>query len=199
MRGEEEAEVARKVKRAAQLLLLQRHRAPGVKGWELKRALGRDYPKILEVLREELARLDLELKVIYEEEPQGEPTPRQLDTARFFVVLKKPPTLSDLVAGGWRIDDLSILAATLAYLISRQGKAPRKEVERLLREKFPRWRVEVNLDRFTRRGYLTEVEGVLAIGWRARAEFDQKTLLSLVLATPPREETGGEEPSSPPP
>ena len=38
----ERALLERKVRKAFQTLLLQRGRNPGVKGWELKRHLGRD-------------------------------------------------------------------------------------------------------------------------------------------------------------
>ena len=63
------------------------------------------------------------------------------------------------------------------------GRSGRKELERLLREKFPRWRVEYSLDRFIQRGYLDQDEkGLLRIGWRTRAEIDEKSLMTLVLA-----------------
>lgn len=185
----DEAEVQRKVRKASQLLLLQRHRSPGVKGWELKRALGREYVKIVGVLRSELDRLGLDLKVVHEgsvkkiEELSGEDP----DRARFFVVMKGPLSQSDMVSSGWRIDDVAVLAATVAYINSKQGKAPRRQVEELLREKFPRWKVDMNLDRFIRRGYLLESDDVLYIGWRTRAEIDQKTLTNLLLATPTRQ------------
>ncbi len=190
----EEAEVERKLKRASQLLLLQRHRSPGVKGWELKRALGRDYVKIVEVLRSRLAGLGLDVKVVYEGSVKGEEASSEdADRARFFVVLKGPLSHSDVVSSGWRIDDVAVLAAAIAYINSKQGKAPRKQVEELLREKFPRWKVDVNLTRFIRRGYLLEgeggdEEGMLYIGWRTRAEIDQKTLMNLILAASTRQE-----------
>jgi len=175
----DEAEVQRKVRKTAQLLLLPRPRSPGVKGWELKRTLGKDYMKILELAKEELSRLDLEVKIVSDEAD----APDDYDRARFFVVLKHPPPLSELVSAGWRIDDLAVLAATLTYIVSRHGKVPRKDVEQLLKEKFPRWKVDLNLDRFTRLGYLSEGEEVLTIGWRTRAEIDQKTLMNLLLSS----------------
>jgi hypothetical protein len=74
--------------------------------------------------------------------------------------------------------------------LAKGGKAQLKEIERMLEEKFPRWRVEATLDRFIRRGYLSEdEEGLLYIGWRARAEVDQKTLLGLLLG---KEKKGNE-------
>ncbi len=187
VRLSDEAEVQRKLKKASQLLLLQRHRSPGVKGWELKRALGKEYLKIIDVLRSELDRLGLEVKIVYDGSGKKaqEASSEDTDRARFFVVMKGPLSQSEMVSSGWRIDDVAVLAATIAYINSRQGKAPRKQVEDLLREKFPRWKVDMNLDRFVRRGYLLESEDdMLYIGWRTRAEIDQKTLTNLILATP---------------
>lgn len=174
------------------MLLLQRPRAPGVKGWELRRALGKEYMKIIDVLNAELEKLDLQVKVVFEEGAGvGEPSPEQLDRARFFVLMKDSPATADVLSTGMRVDDLAVLAATVAYIVSRHGKVPRKEVEKLLKEKFPRWRVELNLDRYVRKGYLVEdAEEVLAVGWRTRAEIDQKALLNLILAA------GGEESGS---
>jgi hypothetical protein len=59
----------------------------------------------------------------------------------------------------------------------------RKELETFLREKFPRWRVDYSLERFIKRGYLDQDEkGLLRIGWRTRAEVDEKSLMTLILA-----------------
>ena len=86
---------------------------------------------------------------------------------------------------------MGMLTVALAHILSKGGKAPLKEVERMLEEKFPRWRIESTIDRFIRRGYLSEDdEGVLYIGWRARAEIDQRVLLGLLLG-----KEGGEKPS----
>ena len=75
-----------------------------------------------------------------------------------------------------------MLTVAMAHILSKQGKAPLKEIERMLREKFPRWRVESTIDRFIRRGYLSEDEqGVLYRGWRAMAKVDQRTLLGMLL------------------
>lgn len=194
--GEEAALYARKVRRAAQILLFQRHRRPGVKGWELRRSLGRDYARVLGILKEELEGLGLRVKTIYDEgEAPPHPTEGDLDKARFYITLADPPPTTDAVTSGWRIDDLAALAVALAYITSKQGRAPRKEVEELLKKKLPGWRVEMNLDRFVRRGYLGEDErGFLYIDWRTRAEVDQKALISLILGEtppPPKEPPGG--------
>jgi len=175
---------AMKMKRAVHLLFYKRHREPGVKGWELRRRLGSDYPKVLNLLDDYLEKLDLTLKTVFEEEanPPDKPTLEQLDRARFYVTLKGSLTPKETKLVGWRIDDLAALAITLGYIISKGGKAPRKDLEGLLRIKLPSWRADFNLSRFLRSGYLIEDENCqLYLGWRTRAEVDQKKLIDLLL------------------
>ncbi|MDI6642917.1 MAG: hypothetical protein QMD95_02575 [Candidatus Hodarchaeaceae archaeon] len=168
-------ELREKLARATQLLLFRHHMRPGTKAWELRHALGRDYKQILKLLDAELEKLGLTVKHTSEGEEGSE-------SDRYFVTLRGHPTLTEARTFGWRIDDMGMLTAALAYILSKGGKAPLKEVERMLQEKFPRWRIESTIDRFIRRGYLSEDdEGLLYIGWRARAEVDQKTLLGLLL------------------
>ena len=174
---------ARQIKRAAQLLFYKRHRTPGVKGWELKSKLGSDYPKILKVLDDHLEKLNLQVKTIFEgEAPSGEPTLEELNTARFYVTIRNSLPSKDAKTMGWRIDDIAGLATAISYIISKKGKAPRDEVENLLRSKLPGWRVEMNMNRYIRSGYLGEDEhGLLYLDWRTRAEVDQKELVELLL------------------
>lgn len=181
--SEETAAYARKMKRAAQLLFFQRHRRPGVKGWELRRALGRDYVKVIELLGVELERLGLEIKVVREEGEAMEKSSREeLEKARFVLRLRDPLTATDARLSGWRVDDVAALAATVAFILSRQGKALQRDIERLLESKFPGWVVQYALERFLRREYLTRDEGgMLYLGWRSRAEIDPKLLLDLVI------------------
>ena len=160
----------RKVKKAAQLLLFRRHRTPGVKAWELKKALGDDYMEIIEILNSILLKLGMEVRRISEGS----------DNERFVVVLKD--LLTDK-ASGLRIDDVAILSASLAYIIAKQGKASRKSVEDFLAEKFPRRRVIRALERYIVQGYLREDENLLYIGWRTRVEVDSKTLMDLILTS----------------
>lgn len=172
----------RKVKRAAKIIFYRRHRQPGVKGWELRRALGKEYVKIVDLLNQHLSSIGLQVSTVYEgsEQPQN-PTSEQLDGARFYMTVKEPLTASDLVLSGWRVDDVAALVVAVSYIISKQGKAARKDIEQILREKFPKWRVERSLNRYIRQGYLNEVDDVLYLDWRARAEIDQKTLIKLVI------------------
>jgi len=170
MEQEERERAERKVKKAAQLLLFRRHRTPGVKAWELKKALGDDYMEIIEILNSILLKLGMEVRRISEGS----------DNERFVVVLKD--LLTDK-ASGLRIDDVAILSASLAYIISKQGKASRKSVEDFLAEKFPRRRVIRALERYIVQGYLREDENLLYIGWRTRVEVDSKTLMDLILTS----------------
>jgi len=178
------AAYASKVKRATHMLFYKRHKKPGVKGWELRKTLGSDYPKVLKLLDEHLKTLDLQVKTVFEEEKQIEkPTPEQLDRARFLIALRGELAPKEAKMIGWRIDDLAGLAITIAYIISKKGRAPRKEIEDLLRDKLPGWKVGINVDRYTRYGYITEDENEqLYLDWRTRAEIDENALINLILS-----------------
>ena len=177
------ATYAAKLKRATHLLFFKRHVKPGVKGWELRKALGSDYPKVLKIMDDYLKALDLEVKTIFEEGKQIEkPSLEQLDKARFYVALRGELVPKEAKMIGWRIDDFAGLAVAIAYIVSRKGRASREDVEGLLREKLPGWKVGLNVDRYIRYGYLTEDEsGQLYLDWRTRAEVDQKSLIDLLL------------------
>ncbi|MEM1601629.1 MAG: hypothetical protein QXF59_05570 [Candidatus Bathyarchaeia archaeon] len=179
------ARYASKVRKAAQLLLYRRHSTPGAKGWELRKKIGSDYSKVIDLLNEYLAKIGLTVKVVFEEaNPPENPTIDQYDRARFYITLKDDLTIEEAKMVGWRIDDLAALCASIAYIISRGGKAQRKEIEDLLKVKIPGWRVEMDLNKFIRLGYLFEDEnGQIYIGWRTRAEVDQKKLIDLLLET----------------
>jgi len=183
----------RKMKRAAHLLFFKRHRKPGVKGWELKKKIGSDYPEVLKILDRNLEKLDLQVKTVFEEggaPTTGKPSPEQLDKARFYITLRGELTPKEPKMMGWRIDDIAGLAITITYIISKRGKAPREEVEKLLKEKLPGWRAEANVDRYIRAGYLAEDEnGQLYLDWRTRAEIDQKALVDLLLGAEPEAST----------
>ena len=166
----------RKVRRAFQVLVLQRGRNPGVKGWEMKRHLGRDYRKIIEVLSEDVSSMGLEVFEVKGADGTD-------DSSRFLLRFREPPTVSEAEMSGIRIDDLAVLAATIAFVNSKQGRVARREVEQFLREKFPRWRVDYSLDRYVKRGYLEQDDrSMIHIGWRTRAEVDEKTLMTLILS-----------------
>jgi hypothetical protein len=175
---------ASKMKRATHMLFYRRHQKPGVKGWELHKALGVDYPKVLDILDDHLKSLDLQVKTVFEEEktPVGKPSIEELDKARFYVTLRGDLTPKEPKMIGWRIDDLAGLAVTIAHIISKKGQAPRKDVEKLLGEKLPGWKVGLNIDRYIRYGYLQQDEkDQLYLDWRTRAEVDEKALINLLL------------------
>jgi len=179
-----------KLKQAAHLLLFKRGKMPGAKDWELKMKLGRNYEEIVTQLNALLSDLDLEVRKITEEPVSsavGFPSTSHVETeARFLVGLKGSLTLREARMCGWRIDNLSALSVAISYLISKQGKASRKDVEKLLAYKFGRWRAMTLVDVFIRSGYLNEDEtGLLSLGWRTRAEVDLKSLMTLVLEARP--------------
>jgi hypothetical protein len=176
---------ARKIKRAVHLLFYKHHRKPGVKGWELKKRLGADYPKVLNILDTFLEKLDLQIKTVFEgKKPNEKPTLEELNKARFYVTLRGVLTPKETKLCGWRIDDIAGLAMTISYIISKKGRAPREEVEKLLRDKLPGWRVDINMNRYIRSGYLAEDENKqLYLDWRTRAEVDQNVLVDLLMET----------------
>ncbi|HDI01658.1 MAG TPA: hypothetical protein ENF78_04445 [Candidatus Bathyarchaeota archaeon] len=191
---------ARKVKKAAHMLFFKRHYRPGAWGWELKKAIGPDYIRVLKVLDGLLRPLDLTVKQVFElpsqevareitavpEVPEGAEGPREAggspDEARYYVVLRGTLEPSELKYCGWRVDDIAALAMSIGLILARGGKAPRADVEALLKEKLPDWRVRAGLERFLKAGYIGEDEGgMLYLGWRTLAEVDLKALLNLLM------------------
>ena len=173
---------ARKVRDAVHLLFFKHHKLPGVRGWELRKELGTEWQSVLEVLDKQLKPLDLKVTRVFDEPDIVAPTGAQLADARYYVTMRGTVDQKTAKTIGWRIDDIAGLAVTVAFIISKQGKAPRKDVERVLQEKLPGWRVKLNIDKYVQQGYLGEDEqGVLFMGWRSRAEIDQKKLVDLVI------------------
>ena len=173
---------SRKVKDAVHLLFFTHHRLPGVRGWELRQELGTEWLQIIDVLDEQLKPLDLRVTRALEDPDIVEPTSAQLTDARFYITMRGSVDQKMSKSIGWRIDDIAGLAVAIAYLISKQGKSPRTEVEKILSEKLPGWRAKMNIDRYIRQGYLGDDDrGTLFIGWRSRAEVDQKQLVDLVV------------------
>jgi hypothetical protein len=173
-----------KVKDAVHLLFFKHHRLPGVRGWELRQELGPEWLQVLEVLDNQLKIMDLKVtRVLNEPDFMDEPTKAQLMDARFYVTMRGTVDQKMVKTIGWRIDDIAGLAVSVAYIISKQGKVARLDVEKILSEKLPGWRVKMNIDRYIEQGYLGEDDrGTLYLEWRSRAEIDQKKLVDLVLA-----------------
>jgi len=171
------------------MLFYKRHQKPGVRGSELHKALGSDYPKVVDLLGDYLRPLDLQVKTVFEEEKTPEkPTLEELDRARFYVALRGDLSTKDKLIG-WRIDDLAGLAITISYIISKKGQAPRKDAEKLLAEKMPNWKIGLNIERYIRYGYLEQDDnGQLYLDWRTGAEVDQKALINMLLSSETQKE-----------
>jgi len=173
---------SRKVKDAVHILFFTHHRLPGVRGWELRQELGPDWLQVVEVLDEQLKPLDLRVTRVLDDPDIIEPTTSQLADARFYVTMRGTVDQKTAKSIGWRIDDIAGLAVTIAYIISKQGKASRGDVEKILSDKLPGWRVKMNIDKYIEQGYLGQDDrGTLHMGWRSRAEIDQKQLVDLVV------------------
>jgi hypothetical protein len=177
-----DAGYARKIKDAVHLLFFQHHRLPGVRGWELRQELGPDWQSVLEVLDKQLQPLDLQVTRVLDDPNIMDPDQTQLADARYYITMRGGIDQKAAKTIGWRVDDIAGLAVAIAYIISKQGKAPRTEVERLLQDKLPGWRVKMSIDRYIQQGYLGEDDkGVLYMDWRSRAEVDQKQLVNLIV------------------
>jgi len=173
---------SKKVKEAVQLLFFKHHMLPGVRGWELRQELGPDWLDVLDVVNTQLKPLDLKVTRVLENPEAAEPTKAELSDARFYITMRGSVDQKAAKTIGWRIDDIAGLAVSIAYLISKKGKSPRHEVERILGEKLPGWRTKMNVEKYITQGYLGEDDkGILYINWRSRAEVDQKQLVDLVL------------------
>jgi hypothetical protein len=174
---------ARKVKEAVHLLFFKHHRLPGVRGWELRKELGSDWKNTLDVLDKQLQPLDLKITTVFDETDITNPTSTQLVDARYYVSMRGTTDQKTAKTIGWRIDDIAGLGVTVAYIISKQGKVLRNDVERVLKEKLPGWRVKLNIDKYIQQGYIGQDEqGVLYLDWRSRAEIDQKKLVDLIVS-----------------
>jgi hypothetical protein len=171
-----------KLKRAVHLLLFRRGKIPGAREWEFKEKVGKNYEQVLAQLNELLSELDLEVKKVAEprtEETAAEGRRAGLEEARYFVALKGTLGVKEAKMIGWRIDNLAALSASVAYLVSKQGKAGREDLEKLLAQKFGRWKALTLVDIFLRSGYLEEDDaGTMSLGWRTRSEIDLRALMT---------------------
>ena len=178
-----------KLKHAIHLLLFKRGKMPGAKEWELKATLGKNYKEVIKQLDALLAEFDLEIKRVEPDRSQasqpGEgPVGQDADDARYLITLRGTLTPKEARLSGWRIDNLSALTVAIAYVVTKQGKAPREEVEKLLAEKIGRWKTLTLLDVFVRNGYLKEDEtGSLSLGWRTMSEVNLRDLMTLLAET----------------
>ncbi|MCS7142538.1 MAG: hypothetical protein NZ920_01900 [Aigarchaeota archaeon] len=186
--SEELAKFEKKLAIATTLILMAGHRTPGVRGWELRRRIGKDYQRVLEVLNDRFKDLGLMLKIVYDDE-----NVKDFDRARIYAVVSEPITTSDLPTIGYRLDELAILSATLAYLFTKSDKAPMNEVVEVLESKFQKWVIESTIDKLVRRGYLTKTDdGFLMVGWRVKVEVDRQALLKAFASMGQQEEASSD-------
>jgi hypothetical protein len=187
---EELKKLEKKLSIAVSLMVASGHRLPGVRGWELRRRLGKNYPKLIESLNSRLKEVGLQVKIIHDQEAEE----GDLDRARFYIVLSDPLNISDIPTLGYSLDELAVLSATLAYLFTKNEKANYKEVVEMLETKYQKWRVESILERLSRKGYLVRNDdGTISIGWRTKVEVDKQELLKAFV------NIAGQEKSSNPP
>ena len=178
-----------KLKYAIHLLLFKRGKMPGAKEWELKASLGKNYKEVVKQLDALLSDFDLQVKKVEPERPQNRPLAEgpleeSTDDARYFLTLRGTLTPKEARLSGWRIDNLAALTVAIAYIVTKQGKAPREEIEKLLAEKAGRWKTLTLLDAFTRNGYLKEDEaGSMSLGWRTSSEVSLRDLMTLLAET----------------
>ncbi|MEM2940478.1 MAG: hypothetical protein QW304_02880 [Thermoproteota archaeon] len=181
---EQEEKLRSRVARAVQLLFFKSHRVPGVKGWELKKNLGPAYISIIKFLNTRLQELGLTIKIVSDDgkELSMSEDESKLSTARFYVTLRDELSLTAAKTMGWSIDEIAGLAVVISTIISHKGSAPAKEVEEVLKKKFPGWRVRLNLSRYIKRGYVAEDGSNLVLGWRTYAELDVEKFVHYILS-----------------
>ncbi|MEM3571910.1 MAG: hypothetical protein QW589_08305 [Candidatus Bathyarchaeia archaeon] len=170
--------MSEKIKKAVQLLFFKRGKAPGAKEWELKIKLGKNYEEVLKQLNEMINELGLEVKKVEENSRIND---KKIE-ARYLITLKETLSLTEAKTCGWRIDNLAGLAIVISYIISKQGRSLRSDIENLLSQKLGKWRSMNMIDAFIRSGYLYQDDkGMISLGWRTLAEVDMKTLMKLVI------------------
>ncbi len=170
-----------KIKRAAHILMLRSHSKPGVKGWELRRALGDDYIRVIELLDKELS--DIGFKVAIKTESGEEPSSKDdYDDSFFYVTFKSPPDWPEIRGSGWRIDELAALAVAISLIAGRGGKAKYEEILDVLAKKIPERRARALITRFIKQGYISGEEE-LELGWRTLVEVDVKGLLKAIIGS----------------
>ncbi len=171
--GEEE-ELREKGIKALKMLLFEGS-TPGLKGWELKRRLGKDYLAALEVAKVEADKLGLRIVKVEDEEDKSP------EKARYVLQPKEP--LREAELSKWlRIEEAAALAIIDVELNLRGGMVQRKTIERILTQKLPSWRVKQILDKLKRLNYIEEDGDILRKGWRMIVEIDEPGLLKDIIS-----------------
>jgi len=166
-----------KVKTALRLMFFRSRSKPGISGNELKKLVGSDLSQVLIELDKRLEPLGLKVKGVLEDGRKVDLTSNEnLEKAWFGIVLREKLGVNEIRTSGWRIDDLAVLTISILYILSMRGKAPRKNIVDLLKDKIPEWRIKYCLEKFRRMGYFVEENGVLRLGWRTFMEVDLEQL-----------------------
>lgn len=169
--SEEEDELRKKGLRALRLLMLDTSVQPGLKGWELRRRLGKGYMDALKIAAIEADRIGLKIVTVPDEE-----LPEEADKARYVLQTKEP--LTDPDYGGWlRIEEAAALAILAIELSIRGGVIQREAAEKVLSKKLPIWRIKQILEKLKRLGYLKEEGALIRKGWRSEVEIDEPGFL----------------------
>ncbi len=179
-----------KFARLAHLLFFRRHKYPGVRDWELEKYIGRDYEAVIDEFNKFLSQLDLEVRCV-------EVPDESAGKIRYYVVRPKyRDTIHNIKTYGWRIDEMAILISCIGMILAGNGKALRKDVEEILIEKFPEWRIKSVIDKFIRLGYLRERDNMLEIGLRSYLEIDFQKLTALLIGSKAENASSSESSSS---
>ncbi len=104
------------------------------------------------MLDKQLQTLDLQVTRVLDDPNIIDPDQTQLADARYYITMRGSIDQKAAKTIGWRVDDIAGLAVAIAYIISKQGKAPRTDVEKILQEKLPGWRVKMSIDRYISAG-----------------------------------------------
>lgn len=162
-----EEELQKKALKALRLLLIETSSLPGLKGWELKKHLGKDYLEVIKVASIEADKLGMKIAMVPDDE-----APKDFEKARFVLMTKEP--LSEADYSRWlRIEEIASLAMILVKISLRGGSAPLDVIIRILTEKLPRWRVNQIISKLERLGYIKEENGVVFKDWRSKVEIDE--------------------------
>ena len=163
-----------KFSRLAYLLFFKRHMYPGAREWELEKYIGRDYDNVVDEFNDYISSLGLSVKKVVVEE-------KDKKAVYYLVQPKTSLSISEVKTFGWRIDEMAVLTVALANILADNGKTLRREIENVLKEKIPEWRVVRLLDKFIKLKYLDEEDEYLKIGLRTRLEIDLSRLTSLLI------------------
>lgn len=170
-------EIKQKADKVLKLLLIETSSLPGMKGWELKKHVGKEYTGAIKVAAVQAEELGMKIAVVPDEDDAD-----NMDKARFVMMPKEP--LSDLELSRWmRVEEVAALAIIISEITIRSGGVQVQAVERLLVTKLPKWRVNQIISKLKRLGYIKEENGLLMKDWRSKLEIDDTGLIREIVTT----------------